>query len=360
LWPNALGIFSGLLQGGGELTQTYVYSGLLFLPLAAFALRRKELRLPALLLVGAPLLASLLHSADHFFAATLGLSILATYGVMEAEKHWRQEWLGLLLAGVFALDLCACNSWYNPLAYARTTYKAMSGDGEEALRKVGATFPKGYRIDIPPRFALFGSMNSPLLTRVESSGGYNPLVLASWRDYRAAALKNERLIDGLSAALIVSTKEEKVTGNEAVLKRAYFAPQIVVVASLDESRGRLDSLDPAQVALVQAPFTGVHQDPQARVLSIEVTEQGARVKYSAASPSLLKLANSYYPGWSASVNGQSLEVHRVDHALMGAVAPAGEHEVVFAFETERFTAAAALSGLAALGLLLLGLRREKS
>lgn len=359
LWPNALGIFTGIYQGHGDLTQTYLYSGLLLLPLAGFALRRRDIRLPAALLIGVPLILSLLHSADHFFAAALGLSILAAFGVIEAETHWRQEWLGFLLIGLFALDLCACNSWYNPLAYARTSYQAMSGEGEEALRKVGATFPQGYRIEIPPRFALFGSMNSPMLTHVESSGGYNPLSLAAWRDYRTAALKNERLIDGVSAALVVSPKDEKVTGNEGVLPRAYFAPEVVGVASPADSRGRLETLDPARVALVQVPFTGVHQDPQARVLSTTVTEQGARVQYSAASPSLLKVTNAYYPGWQASVEGQAVEVLRVDHALIGAVVPAGQHEVVFAFETQHFALGAAVSGLAALALLLLGLRREQ-
>lgn len=360
LWPNALGIFAGVYQGHGDLTQTYLYSGLLLLPLAAFALRKKELRLPAALLAGVPLILSVLHSADHFFAAALGLSLLATYGIIEAEKHWRQEWLGLLLIAVFAVDLCACNSWYNPLAYARASYEELSGDGEDALRKAGATFPKGYRIEIPPRFALFGSMNSPMLAHVESSGGYNPLLLATWLDYRAAALKNERLIDGLSAALVVSTKDEKIVGNEGVLPRAYFAPQVTGVASLNDSRGRIYSLDPAREALVQVPYSGVHQDPQARVVSTVVTEQGVRVKYAAASPSLLKVTNAYYPGWHATVDGQSTEVLRVDHALIGAVVPAGQHEVVFAFETKHFAAGAAVSGLAALALLLLSLRREQS
>ena len=359
LWPNALGIFSGVLKGGGDLTRTYVYGGLLLIPLAGFALRRRQLRLPAAMVVGVPLLLSLLHAADHFFAAALGLSILATHGIIEAEKHWRQPWLGLLLVGVFAIDLCACNSWYSPLAYARTTYQAMSGDGEEALRKVGATFPKGYRIEIPPGFALFGSMNSPMLTHVESSGGYNPLPLATWSDYRMAAAKNERLIDGLSAALVVSPQDEKVTGNEGVLPRAYFAPEVVGVASLDESRGRLESLDPARVALVQVPFSGVHQDPNARVLTTTVTEQGVRVKYATASPSLLKVSNAYYPGWQGSVDGKPVEVVRVDHALLGAVVPAGEHEVILEFRTQHFSIGAAMSGLAALGLLLLGLRREQ-
>ena len=359
LWPNALGIFTGVYHGNGDLTQTYLYSGLLLLPLAGFALRKKDLRLPAALLVGVPLILSLLHSADHFFAASLGLSLLATYGIIEAEVHWRQEWLGLLLVVVFAFDLCACNSWYNPLAYARTSYKELSGDGEEALRKVGAAFPPGYRIEIPPRFALFGSMNSPMLTRVESSGGFNPLSLATWRDYRTAAVNNKRLIDGLSTAFIVSTQEEKLVGNKTALRRAYFPSNVVVVASMDESRGLLYSLDPARDGLVQAPFSGVHQDPNARVLSTIVTEQGVRVKYSAATPSLLKVSNSYYPGWQATVDGKAIGVLRVDHALIGAVAPAGEHEIIFQFQTKHFAIGAAVSVLAALTLLLFGLRREQ-
>lgn len=359
LWPNALGIFAGAYQGRGDLTQTYLYSGLLLLPLAAFALRRKDLRLPAAMLAALPLILSL-HSADHFFAAALGLSLLAAFGIIELERHWRQEWLGLLLVGLFALDLCAANSWYNPLAYARTSYQALSGDGEAALRRAATALPAGYRIEIPPRFALFGSLNSPLLARVESTGGYNPLPLSAWSEYRAAALTNERLLDGLSANLVVSPADEKITGNEGVLPRAYFAPEIVAVVSAADSRGRLATLDPARQALVQSPPPGLRQDPQARVAAITVTEQGVRVKYTAASPSLLKVANSYYPGWQASVDGKPASVLRVDHALIGAVVPAGEHEAVFTFETEHFAAGAGASALAALALLLLGLRRHQN
>ena len=245
------------------------------------------------------------------------------------------------------------------MAYARTSYQSRSGEGEEALRKTGGTFPKGYRVEIPPRFALFGSMNSPILTHVESSGGYNPLLFATWRDYRAAAVQNKRLMDGLSAARVVDTGVEKLVGNDNALPRAYFAPQVTVVASLDHSRGRLYSLEPAREALVQAPLPGVQQDPRARVLSTTVTEQGARVKYAGASPSLLKVTNAYYPGWQASIDGKPVDVLRVDHALIGAVVPAGEHEVIFAFETQNFVIGAAVSILTALGLLLLGLRREK-
>ncbi len=357
-WPDALGLITGAYRGGADPTRSYLYSGLLLVPLAAFALRRQDLRGAALLLTGVPLILTLVHSADHWFAAALGLSILVTYGIAELEIHWRREWVPLLVLAVFALDLCASNSWLNPLAYARMSYQEISGDGEKAMQSLDGTFSRGLRLEVPDGFALFGSLNSSILAHVESTAGYNPLQLAAWRDYRTAAPANRKLVDGLSAAMIVSPAHEQILPNGTYLPRAYFAPHVAGVASLDESRRLLPSLDPAAHALVQVPFSGVLQDPAARVLAISVVEQGLRVRYRAVSPSLLKVATPFYPGWQARADGESLEVLRVDHALMGAVVPAGEHEVVFAFETKHFAAAAAVSALAALGLLLAGLRRQ--
>jgi len=110
---------------------------------------------------------------------------------------------------------------------------------------------------------------------------------------------------------------------------------------------------------VLLPHGAVQQDPQARADEMLVTAGRVAVKYHAASPSLLRLADVYYPGWEASVEGKPLQILRVNHALMGAVVPAGSHEVVFEFKPTRFRLGAAISAIALL-LLLLGasLRRR--
>lgn len=385
-FADALGTLSGRYRAGGDVTQTYFYAGVLLLPLAALALRRRRAQLAAGLMVllpawymlgpaaglyraGAilPYLHQLRAPVHLWFVAALGLAILAAMGVAEAEEKWRRPWLGLVLVCVFAADLCYFNSWDNPLTYARTSYEDMYGAGEVALRfKVGPEVKQPFRLHVPDRLPIFGSLNSPLTVRVETTGGYNPLELAAWHDYKAAAEQNHRLLDGLAVAIEVVAKEERVTANPTVMARAYFAPELVGVSSLAESKGLLAGLDPRQQSVVLNLPAGIQQDPMARAESMKILEGQVSIRYTAATPSLLRLADAWFPGWQATVEGKPLEVLRVNHALMGAVVPAGSHEVVFEYKPQRFRQGAWISLgalallLAAAGVSLLGKKRQSA
>ncbi|MDH3198538.1 MAG: YfhO family protein, partial [Candidatus Krumholzibacteria bacterium] len=51
------------------------------------------------------------------------------------------------------------------------------------------------------------------------------------------------------------------------------------------------------------------------------------------SPSLLVLADVYYPDWKATVDGRPVEVLRANHILRALALPAGEHDIEFAYDT---------------------------
>jgi uncharacterized membrane protein YfhO len=118
----------------------------------------------------------------------------------------------------------------------------------------------------------------------------------------------------------------------------------------------LETLDPRAQSVVLLPHSAIRQDPAATASVVSYDEQSYRIRYHAASPSLLKLSVAWYPGWRATLNGGDLPVVRVDHALMGAVAPAGDGEVEFRFRSNYFAAGLAITLVAALGLGLLAWR----
>jgi uncharacterized membrane protein YfhO len=68
----------------------------------------------------------------------------------------------------------------------------------------------------------------------------------------------------------------------------------------------------------------------------------------------LRVSSPWFPGWTARAGGASLEVVRVDHALMGVVVPPGEGELLVEYRSTYFGLGALIS-LATLALSLIAL-----
>ena len=156
---------------------------------------------------------------------------------------------------------------------------------------------------------------------------------------------NPRLQNGLNVSRWLDVKSGTLAANAEVLPRAYFARSVAGAATADESRRRLDTLDPATSAVVAGNVPAIELDPQASATMSAEGEQGYRIRYRTSRTGLMKVSVPYFPGWQASVDGQRREILRVDHALMGVVVPAGEKELVLRFHSTWFAAGAWLSGL---------------
>ena len=77
-------------------------------------------------------------------------------------------------------------------------------------------------------------------------------------------------------------------------------------------------------------------------------------KYSAATERLAVFSEIWYPnGWTATVDGQPIELLRADWTLRAALLPAGEHEVTMHFLPDSYRTGATVSRWTSIGLLLL-------
>ncbi len=75
------------------------------------------------------------------------------------------------------------------------------------------------------------------------------------------------------------------------------------------------------------------------------------------APAYLVFAETWYPGWSATVNGARVPLLRANLAFQAVAVPAGESEVVFRYRINHFAAGAGVSALALLlALALLSVR----
>jgi len=67
------------------------------------------------------------------------------------------------------------------------------------------------------------------------------------------------------------------------------------------------------------------------------------------APGVLVLADTWYPGWRATVDGADAPILRANHAFRGVALGKGAHEVRFIFRPASFMFGAWLSVLAAAG-----------
>jgi hypothetical protein len=363
--PDFYGLLSGHYTGPGDTTQHYFYAGFLLLPLAVLGAGDRRVlrtaaalslpfvwyalgprggvfdavaRLPAFRVVELPM--------HGWFLPTLGLALLAGSGAGVVTRRFGTRW-GAALLGVVFVDVLVVNQLLNPLAYARGSFANLYGRDLHAFdAQVGAARPPVERLYGPP-LAAVAYRNHGLQSQVATTYGYNPLELASYAAYtRVAADDNPRLVAGLAANYQL-VEADQLSPLNGALPLAYFARSVVSVADPDAARQALSELDPVTTTLVTGTEPPVEPDPSAAVTVIERDNDGLTLRYTSATPNLLRVAIPIYPGWHASLDGRQLTLLTVDGAFTGVLVPAGEGDVQLAY-TPRLVWAGAIVSLVAL------------
>lgn len=78
------------------------------------------------------------------------------------------------------------------------------------------------------------------------------------------------------------------------------------------------------------------------------------------APGLLVLADSYFPGWRATLDGEPVEIRPANHLFRGVLLPAGRHRVRFEYRPRWLALGIAASGVGAVVLLMLGWRGRRA
>jgi hypothetical protein len=170
--------------------------------------------------------------------------------------------------------------------------------------------------------------------------------------------------------------------NRAAMPRAFLVPSADHLTAPNEdelnelvlTRMAEGDFDPERVALVDTPLGGVrlptlgagevvdttiHTNPPLLTDAVSATgsvrvrayeDQRVVLDVRATRPAVLVLTDSYYPGWTATVDGRPARVLRADFLFRAVVVPPGEHVVEFAYRPLSFDAGLALSRLSAQAL----------
>ena len=126
-------------------------------------------------------------------------------------------------------------------------------------------------------------------------------------------------------------------------------------------------LDPAfdlrNTAVSSKPIGGLPATPPRAAQAAQIVEdsnQRVVVQALAEAPALLVLADQWYTGWEATVDGAPAPLVRVNAVLRGVPLTPGQHEIVFEFRPPALLLGGVLSilGLALVAILFIGSLRR--
>jgi hypothetical protein len=158
----------------------------------------------------------------------------------------------------------------------------------------------------------------------------------------------------------------KIYARPGAYSGAWLVHSTLIVPDSVRLRARLDApgVDLHRTALLETA-TGSALDPL-RAGSNETAiwrksrQDRSEFAVHADGRALLVMSELFYPGWKATVNGQSVPIVKVDGALRGVVVPNGDSRVLLHYAPGSFYGGLALTAAAFVGGGFLGfrLRRE--
>ncbi|MDH6355326.1 diacylglycerol kinase [Dysgonomonas sp. PH5-45] len=177
----------------------------------------------------------------------------------------------------------------------------------------------------------------------------------------------------LNAKYIIYSPEQPPLQNPYALGNAWFVSGFNFVDNADAEIAALNTLNPATIAVVDKRFEKdlagfkFSADSAATITLTTYKPNKLVYKSKANSEQLAIFSEVYYAnGWQAYIDGKEAPHFRADWTLRAMRVPAGEHEIVFAFEPHDYllcrtitTASSAILVLALLGSVGLGIFRKR-
>lgn len=149
----------------------------------------------------------------------------------------------------------------------------------------------------------------------------------------------------------LALRNDRANGN------AWFVGGVRFADNADGEIRGLRGLDTKHKAVADVRFKSMLEGPTSSKGTIRLTHYTPNeLHYTAESAKggVAVFSEIYYPGWTATVDGEEVPVARVNYVLRALRLPAGKHEVVFTFRPASVTATETIAYVA-LALLLAGL-----
>jgi hypothetical protein len=180
--------------------------------------------------------------------------------------------------------------------------------------------------------------NAGMLDGVSSANNFDPLLGGRYVDLLSAAMSAPSLLrvmgvthvisdQSWSAEPIYATDDATLYRLPDALSRAWIVPSARQV-SPDEMLTTLadPDFDPTDEVLLEAPVSSFQSPiPNPQSLALQDTPNRVTIHAALDAPGYLVLADAWYPGWQAMVDGEPVELLRANYAFRAVWLEAGEH-----------------------------------
>ncbi|HEY84076.1 MAG TPA: YfhO family protein [Chloroflexi bacterium] len=307
----------------------------------------------------------------HIFGLIIfggGLLLIA----LRSKRLWRRWWGMSLIAGWLAFNLFSVNWQFNLEKRPPGTPFTPTGVSQFLIEHT-ANQPQPVRI--ASGGLLSGGNNAASVYGLEDITGNTPLqlrdaaafaeALPSWRYWQLMNVRyvvDERDIDGPGLSRRYEADGVKVFEVGDPFPRARIVHQIIAgddisilasgetdlktTALVMTANGRPPTDDGQRLAVSgQLPAVArvIESQPGLLVVDADTSAEG-----------MLVLSNIHYPGWQAKLDGQPVEIYRVNDIFQGVYVPSGQHQLVLSFEPVSFKWGIwiSLAGVLVLGVVL--------
>ncbi len=300
--------------------------------------------------------------------ATLALFALAALAVLHLINRRRLHSTGaaLALVAVIGLDLFTLGANVD-VGHTDPT----AGFNHPAALAFLKNDANRFRTEVTTDVWAAWQPNTALLHGLDDAWGlYNPLTLADTTLYWSGAPprstgrynflgikyiiagKGGAPADGNITPIFDADPQINVYLNQSALARVLFVGRSQVVGSHAAAWEaiRAADFDPARTVVLEGG-QALNSQPVSSLAIVGYAPETVTVAVTTDQPGYLVLADAYYPGWQATVDGQPAPIERANYAFRAVAVPAGSHTVQFRFDPPVWKVGLTVSAVTLLALL---------
>ncbi|MBI3914833.1 MAG: YfhO family protein [Chloroflexi bacterium] len=176
-------------------------------------------------------------------------------------------------------------------------------------------------------------------------------------DEESRAISLAELLNRNDLTLVFRSHTAAMWENRNAFPRAFLAHRAEIVAD-DRALARMrqGDFDPTRLVLLNEgeAMDGLPSTTN-EVTITEYEPEHVTLRVETDQPGYLILADSWYPGWEATVDGKPAPIYRADYIFRAVALEPGEHEVVFEYRPASFAIGAAISAASLILCLVIGI-----